>query len=395
VTDGALISRRSGWSGCVNSLRLNGSLRHRRSRYSTAASAADLRHRRQRASMVSVVSRRSDAIRSSRCSRSLITRLLCGVPQGSVLGPLLFILNTFDLIQLIEGNGLGPHLYADDTLVSGSSRPSNVSAFLSSISDCLRDVASWMKSNSLQLNSSKAEVMKTSAPAPSTCVGVISRRRDGWSGDVRPWPWHLHRRRPQHEIGLPTYLVRRLQSVLNASARIIFLLRRSDHITDALASYTGCVSRSASSSILPCWRIKFCMGLHHVTWVRSSVCLICRVGVASALPAPIAWSYRHSNCLLLAVEHLMLLLLEHGTVCRRMWHRYQHCPRFVKDWKRICFINLILTLFLNLVILPSPHRGFEVALLLRPLKQIMVNWLIDWLRWIDWFSFINPKTPLE
>jgi len=37
-------------------------------------------------------------------------------------------------------------------------------------------------------------------------------------------------------IGLPTYLVRRLQSVLNASARMIFQLPRSDHITDALAS---------------------------------------------------------------------------------------------------------------------------------------------------------------
>jgi len=87
--------------------------------------------------------------------RSFITRLLCGVPQGSVLEPLLFILYTFDLIQLIERNGLGPHLYADDTQVTDSCHPSNVSAFSSSISDCLRDVASWMKSNRLQLNSSK------------------------------------------------------------------------------------------------------------------------------------------------------------------------------------------------------------------------------------------------
>jgi hypothetical protein len=37
-------------------------------------------------------------------------------------------------------------------------------------------------------------------------------------------------------IGLPAYLLRRLQSVLNASARLIFHLRRSDHITDALVS---------------------------------------------------------------------------------------------------------------------------------------------------------------
>ena len=40
------------------------------------------------------------------------------------------------------------------------------------------------------------------------------------------------------QIGLPAYLVRRLQSVLNASARLIGLhhLRRSDHITNALVS---------------------------------------------------------------------------------------------------------------------------------------------------------------
>lgn len=37
-------------------------------------------------------------------------------------------------------------------------------------------------------------------------------------------------------VGLPAYLVRRLQSVLNASARLIHHLRRSDHITDALVS---------------------------------------------------------------------------------------------------------------------------------------------------------------
>jgi len=132
----ALKSRRLRWiKWRTNSPRLNGTIR------------------RQRASVVSVVSRRSVGRTQyvhHGVLRSLITRLLCGVPQGSV--QLLFILYTFDLIQLIEGHGMAPHLYTDNTQINGSCRPSNVSVFLSSISDCLRDVASWMKSNMLQIN---------------------------------------------------------------------------------------------------------------------------------------------------------------------------------------------------------------------------------------------------
>jgi len=37
-------------------------------------------------------------------------------------------------------------------------------------------------------------------------------------------------------VGLPTYLMHQLQSVLNAAARLIFHLKTSDHITDALVS---------------------------------------------------------------------------------------------------------------------------------------------------------------
>ena len=37
-------------------------------------------------------------------------------------------------------------------------------------------------------------------------------------------------------VGTPAHLMRRLQSVLNAAARLIFNLKRSDHITDALVS---------------------------------------------------------------------------------------------------------------------------------------------------------------
>jgi len=37
-------------------------------------------------------------------------------------------------------------------------------------------------------------------------------------------------------VCIPAYLIRRLQSVMNAATRLIFHLKRCDHITDALVS---------------------------------------------------------------------------------------------------------------------------------------------------------------
>ena len=98
---------------------------------------------------------------------SLLPRSLeRGVPQGSVLGSLLYLLYTSLIADIIKFHNLQYHLHADDTQLYISFRTDciyDLSLAKSSVECCVNDIDYWMVNNSLKLNQEKTELVLISS----------------------------------------------------------------------------------------------------------------------------------------------------------------------------------------------------------------------------------------
>ena len=80
-----------------------------------------------------------------------------GIPQGSVLGPILFFLYTNPISSIIHSHSsINHHFYADDSQLYTTLSPTNFSYSIQKLKNCL-DIQNFMFANKLKLNPEKAE----------------------------------------------------------------------------------------------------------------------------------------------------------------------------------------------------------------------------------------------
>ena len=209
-----------------------------------------------------------------------------GVPQGSVLGPVLFVMYTKPLLLHIDKKTISNQSFADDTQLYCSCPPSEIQSAIQRVQDCVSDVRMWMNHNKLKLNDDKTEAVlvhtrrsflscnaPTSMQVGSSTVQFSASARDlGYTisetmsldqhvanvcrsaylalrqiSTIRKFltveatktlvcAFVLSRIDYCNSLlsGCPEYVLDRLQKVQNSAARLVLRSRKRDHVTPLL-----------------------------------------------------------------------------------------------------------------------------------------------------------------
>ena len=213
------------------------------------------------------------------------TLVVCGVPQGSVLGPLFFIQYAADVFEIAEKHGFRIHGYADDLQLYDHCTPDSTDVLETRFIRCVEDIQNWMMRNKLKLNASKTEIIWLGSPrrlagrsfgalslsghtvAPADSVrnlGVIFDPALSFDTHVcklaQTCYYHLRQLRKIrrslssdscHALvratiisrldycngllgGAPAFLNKQLNGVLRAAARLVLVRPRTSEIADAM-----------------------------------------------------------------------------------------------------------------------------------------------------------------
>ena len=93
-------------------------------------------------------------------STSTLRLITNGVPQGSVLGPILFNIYIAPIFKLFKNHPkIRFHSFADDLHIYTDAQSPNDSDAHTNLSNCLKDIIEWCNSNSLTLNPGKTQII--------------------------------------------------------------------------------------------------------------------------------------------------------------------------------------------------------------------------------------------
>ena len=210
-----------------------------------------------------------------------------GVPQGSCLGPVVFTDYSSPVFSVNDQHGKQGHAFADDYQVYCGFLPDSLYSNCESMELCIRDINSWMQGMKLKMNNSKTEYILFGTPQQLAKCTNTAINIGGYEAHalncVRNLGAYFDKHMSMEErvkfkcraayaqlynivkiikyldqqnteklihalvhshidycnallIGLPKYLIRKLQLVQNTAARVVYRIGKYDHITPVLKS---------------------------------------------------------------------------------------------------------------------------------------------------------------